>query len=130
MRIITKELLEKAAEKLKNNPEFIHVSRVMEGTITFKDDNGCAFISFYHGKIVEVEDGKCLYGSDYYIRAANENWIKAFTRTDERYGIYELDGNLIEFDGNQYAFAGNAKTFYMLWLALRAAYLEGGRIND
>lgn len=122
MSIITYRLLKSAAENLQKNETFLHESRALTGTITFEDEKGAAYLSFYRGKLMEIGDGYSIYGSEFYISATNNNWIKAFTDADARFGIYELDGQLITFKGNQYTFAANAKAFYAIWLAVREAY--------
>lgn len=132
MRIITETLLQSAADELKTDEKFLHESRAFTGTVTFEDEEGAAYMTFFRGTLMEIGDGYSLFGSEYYISASTENWMKAFTEADPRFGIYELDGDLISFKGNQYTFAANAKAFYSIWLAVRDAYIsnpaEGGAV--
>lgn len=122
MRIITGELMKCAAEKLKDNEAFVKLIASFDGTITFRDNEGSAYISFFHGKLAEYGDGSCDFGSDFYLSASNENWVKAFG-DDKRKGLIE-HSDIITLEGNQFTAAGNAKAFYLIWDALRSSYLE------
>lgn len=133
MGVITKELFIKTADKLKQNIQFTIDSRALTGTVLFQDTKNSVYMSFYRGKLIEVEEGHCIYGSDYRIYASEENWRKALLESNPAYGIYELAGKLLEFDGNMYMFSGNAKAFYILWLTLAETYrqlAEGGGTAD
>ena len=131
MSIFSRELLENAMEPLRQDEDFIHISRALTATITFEANaENAAYLEFYRGRLMNVDEGYSVYGSEFYICATDENWKKAFTQTNPRYGIFELDGDLIRLKGNQYVFAANAKAFYRIWLAVRRAYNEEHRTES
>ena len=120
MQVITRALLEAAGRDLQENPKFQHKARALTATITFQDELSSAYLVFFRGKLLEIGEGVCPFGSEFIITAANRNWERVFE--DERQGIYELNGDLISLEGDAFAFAGNAIAFREIWAAVRRAY--------
>lgn len=123
MQIFTYDLLYTAMQKLSHDPSFLREARGLTGTILFRDDAGCAHMSFYQGIPVKSGDGVNYYGSEFIFTASEENWKKAFA-DDKRKGLYDMRGNLIQYDGSIYTFAAYSRAFFIIWSVVRDVYLS------
>lgn len=125
MGIINQVFLKNVVDRLKNNDSFSNYARALSSTISFKDDDGEAYITFYCGKPIAIEQGVSETGSDFYISASNDNWDTMMR--EPRFGIFEENGFArLTLRGNIYIYCGNAMAFYILWNTMKDVYLDNG----
>lgn len=130
MGIMNRAFLQETANLLEAQPLFYKYARTLSVTITFKDDDSVAFMTFYNGTVVDVCEGPSHRGSDFYITATNENWRNMMN--EPRFGIFEENGfGHLSLEGDIYRYCGNAMAFYLLWNTMKTVYLNNiGGLHD
>lgn len=124
MAIFSGKMLRAVMARLEKSSQFKKEVRGLTGTITFREESGCAHLSYYQGCPVKAEDGVNPYGSEFLFTASEEEWEKAL-RDDRRKGIFEYCGETVNYDGNLYTLAAYSKAFFLIWDAVRMEYLRG-----
>jgi putative sterol carrier protein len=106
---------EQLKEKINRDDEYIRQARWLMGPMLLRIGERAVTVYFHKGRIIEVEDGAALTGTDFAVVGPEEAWERLirgevqFPRALSATGL-RIEGNLVKAAGNMRALCHLFKT--------------------